>query len=190
MGTNMSQMNKRGGLTRLFLTAFSLVVTSACSTMEIASDYDPRANFSAYRTYSWLTRVEPPGNDPRLQSSLLHSRIREAVASELTTKGLQHEPTAKPDLLVAYHVALQGKMDVSTVQNYPYGPTAWGATTTTHVRQYEEGSLILDLIDASSQQLVWRGSAQAEVKPDASPEEKQRRIKEAVHKILERYPPR
>jgi uncharacterized protein DUF4136 len=169
---------------------FALLSTiTACSTIDVASDYDPKTNFSAYRIYSWLPREEQATTDPRLQSSLLHSRIRDAVDAQLTSKGLRQEPTANPDLLVAYHVALQGKLDVTTAPNYPYGPSSWGATTTTYVRQYEEGSLILDLIDASNRQLVWRGSARAEVKPDASPQEKQKRLNEAVQRILERYPP-
>jgi hypothetical protein len=171
-----------------------LTIITACSTIgstiEVGSDYDPKANFATYRTYSWLPRVEEPGADRRLQSTLLHSRIRDAVEAQLSSKGLTKDLVGKPDILVTYHLALKGKFDVTTVPNYPYFPSSWGATTTTNVRQYEEGSLILDLIDASNQQLVWRGSAQAEVKPDASPQEKEKRINEAVQRILERYPPR
>jgi Domain of unknown function (DUF4136) len=166
-----------------------LSTIAGCSTINVSSDYDPKANFSAYRTYSWLARAQEPNTDPRLQSSLLHSRIRDAVEAQMASKGFRQEPTAKTDLQVAYHVALKGKLDVTTVPSYPYGPSMWGATTTTSVRQYDEGSLILDFIDASTHQLVWRGSAQAEVKPDTTPQEQQKRINEAVQKILERYPP-
>ena len=172
----------------LLMLALAATIT-ACSTIDVSSDYDPKANFARYQTYGWLPRKDQDATDPRLQSSLLHSRIREAVTTELTNKGLRHEPMANPDLLVAYHVALEGKLDVSTVPNYPYWPSIWGATTTTSVRQYEEGSLILDLVDVSNHHLVWRGSAKAEVKPDASPEQKEKRIKEAVHEILKNYPP-
>jgi Domain of unknown function (DUF4136) len=181
----LRRMKHRNSLMPILLSALA-----ACSPFQVSSDYDPKANFAAYRTYSWLPRIEQPDSDPRLQSSLLHSRIRDAVDAQLTSKGLRQDPTANPDLLVAYHVALQGKLEISTVPSYPYGPSVWGATQKTYTRQYDEGTLIVDLIDASNRQLVWRGSAQAEVKPDTSPQERQKRINEAVQQILERYPPR
>ena len=60
----------------------------------------------------------------------------------------------------------------------------------THTYQYDEGTLLLDIVDSMTWKPVWRGSAQAEVNLDADPEKKQERIDEAVRRILERFPPK
>jgi hypothetical protein len=178
---------------RHWLLMLSLLMATACSSITVSSDYDPKADYSAYRTYDWAPRAEQPVKDPVLDNALLDGRIRHAVETELAAKGLEKDGAGKPDLLIAYHVAVQGKLDIAQTPNYSYGPYwRYGsyAGSSAYVRQYDEGTLILDLIDVSTKQLVWRGSAQAEVKKEVTPEEQQRRINEVVRKILERYPPK
>ena len=58
-----------------------------------------------------------------------------------------------------------------------------------YVENYDQGTLVLDIVDGRSNELVWRGTAQARIDPSNSPEERQRRINEAVRKILDRFPP-
>lgn len=178
-----------------FLIVVLLWTFSACSTMEVTSDHDPKANFSAYHTYNWVPGPQQSTGDPRLDSTLLDTRIREAVEQQLTAKGLTKDSGAKPDLLVAYHVAVRGKQGVTTVSDASWYQPGWGyrgggGGGPTYARDYEEGTLILDLLDASNRQLVWRGSAQAEVKENISPEKRQERINEAVRRILEQFPPK
>ena len=162
--------------------------------MKVTSDYDTDAHFAAYRTYEWTSPSQQSTGDPRLDNPFLDSRIRGAVEKQLADKGFMKDSAGRPDLLVVYHTAVRGKLDVTSVSNYTYGPR-WGyyggvPGGTTYVREYDEGSLILDLIDASTRQLVWRGSAQAEIKENAGPREKQERINEAVRKIMKRFPPK
>lgn len=71
---------------------------------------------------------------------------------------------------------------------YPYGMMGGGPRT--YVREYEVGTLILDGVDAREQRLVWRGTAQAELHRDLSPDALQKKINDAVHKLLARFPPR
>jgi hypothetical protein len=86
-------------------------------------------------------------------------------------------------------VTIDTRTDLNTVP-VGYGWGWWGfAGTETYVDQYEQGTLILDVIDAGSNKLIWRGSAAARVVDDKTPEERTRRVNEAVEKILERFPP-
>jgi len=62
--------------------------------------------------------------------------------------------------------------------------------TVTVERKYDEGTLILEVVDAASGRLVWRGWAQAEVKSKADPGQREARIWEAVAKILDQFPPK
>jgi hypothetical protein len=98
--------------------------------------------------------------------------------------------------LVAWHGAIQGQMAMDTINhNYGYG---WGwygpgpgmTSSTTMVRTWDEGTLLIDIIDASRNALVWRGSAQTELSENTSPEAQQNMLNAAAERILNTFPPR
>ena len=84
------------------------------------------------------------------------------------------------------------KKDKVNVTNWGYGYSPegryWGRGGFS-VYQYEEGTLVLDLIDAKSRDLIWRGAAKADVEVATTPEKRDKLIQAAVHKILENFPP-
>jgi len=184
--------SSRSMLVLLVLSALTL----ACSGIVVDSDYDPSADFTQLRTWSWLPHAGK-SDDPRLDNALLDSRIRAAVKSELDTKGYTLATSGTPDFQVTYHVSVEGKLDVNTVyRDYPrggYGRVGhhrggWGYAETS-VREYDEGTLLLDVLQSGSGALLWRGSGVATVREESSPENRTKRINAAVKKILERFPP-
>jgi hypothetical protein len=115
-------------------------------------------------------------------------RVGAAVEAGLKAKGyLQAE--GAPDFLVATYVGRQSRIQV-TDWGYGYGPRGAWYGGGVDVYQYEQGSLVLDIVDARTKKLVWRGTATAIIDPGASPEERTKRINEAVAKMLEDFPPR
>ncbi len=176
------------------------LVLSACATVSTSTDYDPAANFSALKTYDWAGPQPITGN-PRLDSDILHTRIRNAVERELATMGYRKVTSGEPDFKVAYHVGLEDKLDVTSFTYYDYdypayyhgragfGPSAAWPQTETHVYQYEEGTLLLDIVDPLTNKLIWRGTAKAEVDPNQSSEKKEAKINKAVQKLLSKFPP-
>ena len=72
---------------------------------------------------------------------------------------------------------------------YGYRVGGWGGPQT-YVRDYDEGTLLIDVIDPATMQLLWRGSGTGVVDPQASPEKREQRINEAVEQILADFPPR
>ena len=97
-------------------------------------------------------------------------------------------PAGMPDFLVDYHAAVRQRWDVTTINRYyGYNPT-WDAPDT-YIREYEEGSLMVDIIEPGSRKLMWRGMAEAEVGPSSTPQEREQRVSEAVRRMLERFPP-
>jgi hypothetical protein len=95
-----------------------------------------------------------------------------------------------PDLLVVYHIGTQEKIQV-TDWGYRYSDYYWGyGGRQIDVHQFTEGTLVIDLIDAESKNLVWRGTGTGAVeKSQRSPEEIQAKIDEVVHKIMKSFPP-
>ncbi len=175
------------------LLLFALL--AGCSTMQVHSDYDPSASFTGLKSYDWIKAAKKVTGDPRLDDPALDKRIREIVESRLATQGYTKVSDGTPDFLVGYHVALEKRLAVSTMNDY-YGYRAgwgwsYGAGTGTMMPQsytyeYEQGSLIIDVVSPKTHDLMWRGSAQAEVNRKKGREQ----LNEAVTRILERFPPK
>lgn len=180
---------------RLFSFLCGLLL-SACSTLEVQSDHDPTADFTKYRTYVWLHDEEsrPASDISGVPSDLIEHRIRAAIQAQLGIKGLKPiEKGERPDLLVRAQLVQRQKVEASGIGaslgvGYGYGPWygAVGGPTFPSVRQYTEGTLVIDLIDAGSRRLVWRGIAN-----DATPEpgKSTEQINKVVSETLQKYPP-
>jgi hypothetical protein len=188
----MTETARRGGLSAgLVASALLAAALSGCSTMQITTDYDPDTRFDAYRTWAWAPEPPQRTGDPRVDNDLLDKRVRRAVERELPARGYQQIESGA-DFLVNYHAALASRIQVQAIGSaYGYGPGAWDpiAPGGVYARTYEEGSLILDIVDGKTKELTWRGIARAQVYPADGPEEREQEVNEAVRMILERFPP-
>ncbi|MEM8955678.1 MAG: DUF4136 domain-containing protein [Verrucomicrobiota bacterium] len=183
------------------LFAASLLI-SACSTITVRSDFDPKANFSALRTYAWMPL--PPNNtgDPRVDNPLVEKRIMDAIDSQLAAKGFQKTSSGSADFLVGYAVAVNREMRAHVIDNYyaypyPYyraGRYGYPWITAypqpqVRVYEYDQGTLVIDILNAKDKGLIFRGSAQAALRENPTPTQSSQRINEAVSKILAKFPP-
>jgi hypothetical protein len=168
------------------------IVGMGCSSMSINHDYDTSVDFRSYKTFDWIEQpTSPAGNAQQAQqrSDLLAKRIRNAVNSELGQKGMWRD-TGNPDLLLVYHTGVQNKVNV-TDWGYSYGRGYYGGYgSNIDVYSYDEGTLIVDLIDTKTKELVWRGSAKKALSSNPSPEEVDKTITTAVAAIFSKYPPK
>ncbi len=195
-------------LRRIALLGLALLL-SACETMQVTHDYNPAVDFAAFKTWAFKDpALQYRPNSPMLKSDLTEQRILQAVSSELDQRGLR--PVAagsKPDLLVQTYLIVANRQE-QVVTNYGYqgpwgGPWSggywggpwegyWGAPMYNETRNivYQVGTLQIDLMDAKSGKLVWRGSAEKIVDNSPTPAERSAVIREAVTKILSTYPPK
>jgi hypothetical protein len=177
---------------RLLLALLAAVAALACSTLKVSDDYDPAIDFAKYHTYAWLAEAPTPTGSPRLDSPLLHDRIRKAIDQSLEAKGYQR--TEHPDFLVRFDLTSQRKLDVSTYNSGFYrGYGYWVSIPQTEVREYEEGSLIVDILDEPQKKVVWRGIGQRRLRGEGAPtdpEELQKRADEVADAVLATFPPK
>jgi hypothetical protein len=168
-----------------------LLLLSGCAGIQVTTDYDPAVDLTTLRNYAWMKGQQARQSDPRIDNSLLDTRIRNAIDAELAGKGFEVMGADQADFLVGYHAAVQKKIDAYTMSNsYGYRP-GWGTGySDIHVYEYEEGSLVIDFVDPKTKNLLWRGAAQAEVNRSLTPEKRETRIRTAVEKILARFPPK
>jgi Domain of unknown function (DUF4136) len=159
-------------------------------------------NFGAYRTYDWLSGEQEKTGDRRTDNSAVDMRIRMAVQTQLLSKGYRKLYDDKPDFYVAYHIGLKDMAPTLSTQYYSHGmagrPFSYSADTRSTGRQeppvneappYLTGSLLIDIIDAASDKVVWRGTAAGQVDPGLSSAERDERTRMVVHKILSHFPP-
>ena len=173
------------------LCCFLLVTSAAaCASPQVGYDYDHSANFRAYHTYEWMPGKQETTGDKRVDNSLVDARIRTAIGAQLRSKGYTAPVDGRPDFYVAYHVGVKDMIKGSSTQSY-IGDRAYGTyTTLSDIQPYKEGTLLIDIVDTTSKQLVWQASALAEVDPGMTPDERDERITSIVHAMLSHFPPR
>ena len=165
---------------------FSIILcTVSCMRIQVNYDYDKNVNFNTFKTYNWM-----PIPRSIEMNDLIIKRIKNAVDHQLQTKGFR-EVSENPDFLIAIHITTQQKINIVD-WGYSYGPYwrrgyPYGGV---EIYQYQEGTLIIDVINAAKKELVWRGSATAVSEPDLSPDKRTQKINKAVAKIMEKFPPR
>lgn len=158
---------------RLVSLALVLLV-AGCSSLSTSYDYDPSVDFATLRTYAW----QPAGPGDVLDPLVL-DRVKRAVDAELGTKGYR-EVGSDPSFLVSAHTSVRREQQID------YAGWRWGGA---QLYDYNEGTLILDVLTASTKKLAWRGVAQDVVDIGATPEEKTKLVDEAVQKMLRDFPP-
>jgi hypothetical protein len=151
----------------------------------VTYDYDRAATFSNYRTYAWTRGTE-------LTDELNHARVVRAIDDALVVKGLARvEPSGSPDVLVAYHASFDKNLQI-TGSTQAWGPFGlggdrWGSAT---VRPVLVGTLVVDISDARTSAIVWRGLASSDIRPTDKPESRDKKIAKATAKMFKNYPPK
>lgn len=175
-------MSVQGLMTRGLVLVSALIV-AGCATIKINHDYDREADFSRYSTYSWIESEVSAAND----NPLVHQRLIRAIDQQLEAKGLR-QVDANSDLNVTYFGESENMVVLDRVGYYD-GWYGWGGVgvSTTRARTYEQGTLVVDLIDVEANRLVWRGIATDTVA--SSPDAQSRQVETAAQQMFRRYPP-
>jgi hypothetical protein len=159
-------------------------VTAGCTpSVTVNYDYDTEYDFSPLKVYAWLP-IKSTGNI----SELRIRRMVDAINNQLQSQGYTLS-TDNPDFLVAVHGTTKEQINV-TDWGYGYGPRWGGGYRDIDVSQYTEGTIFVDVVDAGTRHMVWRGTAQTEVDQSASPEEQKRRFADVAARLFANFPPK
>ena len=141
---------------KTFLFCLLALLLAASSFAAVTVDHDKSADFSKYRSFT-IEEATPAVNP------LMRERLLQAIEVQLATKGLEQADDGA-QLEVVIHTSTDKEMRI-TADNWGYGGyrgwRGWGGwgTTTVDVQNVAVGTLMLDMVDAASNQLVWRGIA-------------------------------
>jgi hypothetical protein len=159
------------------LGTLGLLMSTTAQAQDVSYDYDRHTDFRRLQSYVWAPGT-PEGQE------INHRRITSAVDSQLTSKGLRQAATpAGADLVVVYHVVVSSEAQVSGSRP---GPARWASA---RVEEVPVATLMVELLDAETHAVVWRGMVSRDVDTDASPEQREKNIAKAVEKLFKHYPP-
>jgi len=187
----------------LSLIALTLLAASGCRTYYIDTDYDVGTDFRELRSYQWGPQAPAEASDgegaidPRVANDLFDRRVRHAIDHKLADRGFREaEEGAEPDFLVYYNAAVEQRIDAQNIGprfGWGYGRRGrfggYGGFNYTVIRQYDVGTLMIDVVHPREQRLLWRGATQADIERAGTPEQRTQRIEAAVNAILQKFPP-
>jgi hypothetical protein len=171
-----------------------LFLSVSAFAQDVSFNFDQTVDFTKYKTYHW--EKHPNSKD---LDDLMMSQLGAALDAELAKKGLTKKTDGTSDLAIVYQVAVKQEKELSTFSTgYSTGP-GWGggyggfyggtSSSTTSVYTITTGTLALDMYDAASKKLVWRGIATKTVDVNAKPEKRQKNMAKGAEKLFKKYPP-
>jgi len=173
-----------------------LILAAGCAGQGVTTDYSPATSFSQFHTFAL---VSPP--DTAAAQQLLDQRVQNAVQAQLAEKGLTQTDRENADLFVGYGMVDKTHKQVYTYQDgwgwgggwgwryYRWG-APWPMTVQRQIETYTDGTVVVNLIDAKTKQVVWEGEVADVVSlPVSSPISATKQIDGAVAKLFAKYPP-
>jgi hypothetical protein len=178
------------------IAAMALLLAACASGPKIETDYDHTIDFSQYKTYGFFN---PMGIENPNYSSIYGSIFRDAISKEMNSRG--YKMSDNPDLMINVSGRLQDKTNVTTTSDpymsggyYGYRRGAYGTWggygygTTTHVSNYTEGTINIDMVDRAQKRMVWEGVAVGRVNEKKTNEETREGIYTGIQEMFAGYP--
>jgi hypothetical protein len=189
-GVDAIEKARKGGTMKLQRVVFVLIgmmflFAVTASAQEVKTDYDRGANFAQYKTYSW--------KHVKTKDPLDVDRIKNAVNAALVAKGWTRVDSGGDVSIVAMEIT-QNQQTLNTFYDGFGG--GWGfrgfggggfgeATTTTDT--YKVGTVVVDLFDTKTKQLIWRGSSSDTLSNNSNKNIKN--LDKGVDKMFKQFPP-
>jgi hypothetical protein len=168
-----------------FVTTAALALLGTMTfAQSVSYDFDRSTDFSRLRTYAWVRGTT-------LHDELNHKRIVGAIDAQLSQKGLVRlETRANADVLVAYHATFDRDLQINGFASGWGGYRFAGSRSgTARAEDILVGTLVVDVVNADTSTIVWRGIASKDIDVKASPEKREKNINRTAEKLFKNYPP-
>jgi hypothetical protein len=162
----------------LAILASMFLISVAALAQQVSVNYNHSQSFAQYHTYAWGSQ-----NQNQIQNSILAQVAQQDINNAMQAKGLQMvQETQNPDLILTANGGLRQQTSYSAWGMRGIGGGMGGITPEQNV----EGTMIVDLYDAKSKSLVWRGIAQNTLNNNGN--KNQQMVEKAVQKMFKQWP--
>jgi hypothetical protein len=173
--------------TAIAAIGFGFVMTLAATQVagqDVKSNHMPGVDFSKFHTYKWV-----PIQSASHPNQIVDQEIKQSIDSQLASKGLTKTEGNQADLYVGYQVAVDREKQWNAYGTG--GGWGWGGGMATATQStINVGSLVLDMYDPSTKQLVWTGTATKTIDPSSKQTKNEERLNKAMAKLLKDFPPK
>ena len=157
-------------------------LTLACSTMTTAVDYDHTVNWSQLHTFQLAEGTKDP-------ETFTQKRIEDGITQALTGKGWT-VAASNPDVFVYSHVVLSSEKQWNATSMGGFGYRGWGGMgggmATATQTNIPIGTIIVDMVNPKTHEMIWRGTAQDQVSGTGAD---RGQVQEAMQAIFKNFPP-
>jgi len=165
----------------ILISAAFIAGAAALLFADVKTDYSHSVDFGNYHTYSWL---KVNAGDP-----LWIDRIQRAIDGELTAKGWSKVDSGG-DAGVSAFGATHNQQSLQTFYDGFGGGWRWGGfgdvATTTPINT-PVGTLVVDIFDAHSKKLIWRGTSEKTLSD--KPDKNEKKLEDSVQSRFKHFPP-
>ena len=172
------------GFSKALAVALLMFTVGSVAAQDVKYNSMPGTDFSKFHTYKWV--VVPNAKYP---NQIVDAQIKDAINSQLSAKGLTLTDSDKADLYVAYQTSVAQQQQWNAYGmggGWRFGGGMATATSST----IDVGTLVVDMYDPSTKQLVWTGRATKTLNPSSNQEKNQKNLNKAMAKLLKNYPPK
>ena len=166
----------------LMVLGIALLTCGVTIAQDVKYNSMPGTNFSKYHTYKWV-----PIEGASHPNQIVDAEIKQAVDAQLSTKGLTKTDDEKADLYVGYQIAVDQEKQWNA---YGMGGRWPGGMASATQSTISIGSLVIDMYDPGTKDLVWTGTASKSIDPSSNQQKNQNNLNKAMAKLLKNYPPK
>lgn len=176
----------------------TLLFAGCASQPNVETDHQADYDFSTLKTFS-VAETKQDTKENILISPFTLSHIHAALEGELAKRYLTAGEGAKPDFIVNYHVVVEEKIDPRSYDDlYGYGFYGRGYYRYPHpffygpnagIRVYNQGSLIVDILDGKTSKPIWRGVSEKRLSRGMAPQQQREVLSQAVNEVIAYFPP-
>jgi len=163
-----------------------LAMTAPAAAQQTSIDFDGGTDFSRYKTYGW-------GRNTSSGNPVADAHIVEWIEAQLAAAGWTKVEADKADIVIAEHATVKNDVNVDTF--YTGWGAGWGWTgfgpgagaSTTISQHLRSGTLVVDMFDAATKKLIWRGTAEGALSTKS--EENYPKVQKIITRLFKKFPP-
>ncbi|AQG80823.1 DUF4136 domain-containing protein [Spirosoma montaniterrae] len=180
-------MNVKAIITSLFVVG---ILASCAPSITVKYDYDPKVNVRQFSTY----RIEADRQrnaDPIVGSNLNQRRISDALDQSLKARGYKPVTQGEADLVVRFFTDARDRQQIqsnNTMSPWGWGWGGWGMPNQVYSRNYEENRVVINVIDARTNDIVWQGWATGQLNNRNKERDRDQAFRETVTSIMKNFP--
>ena len=180
---------------KTLLTVLLVLTLSITNAQKVTGDYEKSTDFSIYKTYQFIGWQD---NSDQVMNDFDKRRLRDAIIEEMRVRQFELVESGA-DMAISLFVVIDKKTSTTAYTSYyggagygygrRYGGRGWSsgyATTSYSERDYLQGTLVLDMLDTQSKDLLWQGVATGTV--NSKPEKREKSIPKAIKKLMKKFP--